>query len=38
MALGTLGPALVNTVYLKASWAQPFLPGLTRDGQPRPIG
>ena len=24
---------LVNTVYLKASWAQPFLPGLTRDGQ-----
>ena len=24
---------LVNTVYLKASWAQPFLPDLTRDGQ-----
>ena len=33
MALGTLGPVLVNTVYLKASWAQPFLPDLTRDGQ-----
>jgi len=23
---------LVNTVYLKADWAEPFLPGLTEDG------
>ena len=24
---------LVNTVYLKANWAQPFVPGVTSDGQ-----
>ena len=24
---------LVNTVYLKADWTEPFLPGRTRDGQ-----